>query len=304
MISPLDQTIADLRTSCTKDEAVAKLIGWMQGPIRARYIDITEHGIPAEQLVHLHSLDGSLQDILNEQREAASNKLHKISEAIYGSEKIAVPGQVSAPHIVGPKPAIPLVTDYSIKSDDPEQIEALTQTRFTELKAALQDVKDYDELIKRAVFYFLDIDDELDKGELSELKIDQESTNQTGTIHLRLRSVNKWAQKNYGISILDIPEKITISEQEVKPKSTPAAEIKPWEVPDPSDPIAKYSWYTPARYFARQAVIKNPELIGDRLKIAKEVARKLPDVNYLKRGGVEPLVPATIKKAFTKIKFG
>ena len=33
MINPEDEVIDDLRTSCTRDEAVIKMFGWMQGPI-------------------------------------------------------------------------------------------------------------------------------------------------------------------------------------------------------------------------------------------------------------------------------
>lgn len=155
MINPEDEIIIDSRTSCTKDEAAAKLLGWMQGTIRKKYIKVTEHGIPEDQLAHLHSLDVSLSDQLVELREPVRQLL---SKATKGSKE------------------------------------------FSKMNEA---VKDIDEVIKKAMSYLLDIDDELDKGENSALKIDHEATNKTGVIHIKLRSLDKWARLKYGIRILD-----------------------------------------------------------------------------------------------------
>lgn len=80
MIDPTDEAYYDTRLSCTIDEAAAKMIGWMQGSIRKKYIRVTEHGIPAEELPFLHSLDGSLLDQLVEQREAAKQALFVAAE--------------------------------------------------------------------------------------------------------------------------------------------------------------------------------------------------------------------------------
>jgi hypothetical protein len=71
MMNPEDEVLLDLRPSCTRDEAVAKLLGWMQGPIRKRVIELSEDGISADQLPTLYSLNGSLEQQLLDLREAA-----------------------------------------------------------------------------------------------------------------------------------------------------------------------------------------------------------------------------------------
>jgi hypothetical protein len=71
MINPEDEVLLDLRPSCTRDEAVAKLLGWLQGPIRRRIVDVTLDGISEDQLPTLHSLSGSVEQHLLERRNAA-----------------------------------------------------------------------------------------------------------------------------------------------------------------------------------------------------------------------------------------
>lgn len=154
MINPVDEVFIDLRTSCTKDEAVAKMLGWMKGNIRPKYIEVTEHGIPAEQLQHLHSLEGSLQDELLEQREAARRKLIEAAES---------------------------------DGDIGEAYEA---------------VEKCDDLIRKAATYLLDIDDEISKGESSDLRIDRQATDSSGIIHITIKSLDQWARQ-YGISIIE-----------------------------------------------------------------------------------------------------
>jgi hypothetical protein len=66
MINAEDDIIVNLKTSCTKDEAAAMLLGWLKGPIRPRSIQITEDGLSLDQLPFLHSLEGSLQEQLQE----------------------------------------------------------------------------------------------------------------------------------------------------------------------------------------------------------------------------------------------
>jgi hypothetical protein len=63
--------ILNLRESCTKEEAVAMMLGWMQGCVRPKYVQLNEDGIPADQLLVMHSLDGSLQNHLADLRAAA-----------------------------------------------------------------------------------------------------------------------------------------------------------------------------------------------------------------------------------------
>lgn len=81
MINSEDPIVVDLRTSCTKDEAVAKLLGWMRGPIRRKYTLVTEAGIPVDQLPKMHSIGGPLSEQLADLQEAARMQLVEAAEA-------------------------------------------------------------------------------------------------------------------------------------------------------------------------------------------------------------------------------
>ena len=60
-----------------------------------------------------------------------------------------------------------------------------------------------DSLAKKAFAFILDIDEELERGSASALKIDQETTERTDITHITLRSLDRWAKQKYGISILE-----------------------------------------------------------------------------------------------------
>ncbi|MBK7491507.1 MAG: hypothetical protein IPI17_05415 [Nitrosomonas sp.] len=52
-------------TSCTKDEAVARMLGWMQGPVYNAEPELTEdNNVPLEYLPYLSSLPNSLEEQL------------------------------------------------------------------------------------------------------------------------------------------------------------------------------------------------------------------------------------------------
>ena len=173
MINPEDEIVTDLRTSCSKDEAVAKILGWMQGPIRHKYIKVTEHGIPVEQLPTMHSLDGTLKEHLEDIYEAARQALFKAAE---------------------------------------------TNPSFENIEEKYEELSNCAELINTAASYLIDIDDEIVKGDLSEIRIDQTATRETGTTQLTLKSLDQWTRKSYGISVIS-PRKtdadIAISPEQV-----------------------------------------------------------------------------------------
>ena len=173
MFKPEDEYIPDLSISCNKDVAVAKLLGWMRGIRRAKVIDIDEHGISEDQLPLLHSIEGSLQQLLYELREAARQDLLAAAE-----------------------------NDASYDEMDEKE------------KTAIEADARFD----KAFIYFSDIEEELSKGEDSTLKIDQETTEQTGVIHITLNSLDKWAIGKYGISILDNKEQ-TIAPDNMQARS-------------------------------------------------------------------------------------
>jgi len=79
---------------------------------------------------------------------------------------------------------------------------------------------------------------------------------------------------------------------------------KPWRISSPNDPKPAQSWYTPARYFARQLVAEDSTLLNKRDLLANKVAASLKSSGFYKRGGKLPLNPATVKKAFANVNFG
>lgn len=81
-------------------------------------------------------------------------------------------------------------------------------------------------------------------------------------------------------------------------------DAKPWLVADPKDPSTAQSWYTPARYFARQLIKEDSTLLLKRMRLAEKVSKSLADEGIYKRGGVKPFAADTILKAFINIKLG
>jgi len=73
MINAEDEVLIDTRSSCTKEQAVIKLLGWMRGPALKRVIRLVDGVIPDSELPHYCFADESLDEFLAERRERASN---------------------------------------------------------------------------------------------------------------------------------------------------------------------------------------------------------------------------------------
>lgn len=160
---PTENVTLDFRTSCTKEEAAAKLIGWMKGNVRHDYpSDIDEDEITSDNLVYTHSLIYGLQEHLQILRNAEWNRYNE-----------------------------------AVCAKLPEEV--LNQKAYA--------IAECDELIHKVGEYLCDIDEELEKEyELtgsSALKIDRRITEDSGTLHITIRSLDRWARQKYGISILD-----------------------------------------------------------------------------------------------------
>ena len=76
MLTPEDDIIIKQETSCSKEEAIAKLIGWMRGTLRKRYVEFSTGWISEEQLPYLYSLHGTVQEHLQDLRNAAYFAYH------------------------------------------------------------------------------------------------------------------------------------------------------------------------------------------------------------------------------------
>ena len=160
---PSGNAIPDIRTSCTKEEAAAKLIGWMKGHIRHAYpMDIDEDDITADHLIYMRSLVYPLQDHLAILRNAEWYRYEN-----------AVVDEASEDILAG----------YALS------------------------LIECDDLIRQVAVYLCDIDEELDKEfdqvGLSALRVDRRTTEQSGVLHITLRSLDQWAKKKYDITIID-----------------------------------------------------------------------------------------------------
>lgn len=158
MINPEDEIVIDCRTSCTTDEAVAKLLGWMQGDIRHKITKITNGRISKEALPHLELFPGTIWELLTEQHE---------------NSKLAY-------------------SDAWKKKASEEDLYKLEMN-----------IENWLVVISKAKQYHRDIDDEIAKNVDSELRIILSSTNNSNETYISLNSLDKWAMKKYGISVLD-----------------------------------------------------------------------------------------------------
>ncbi len=79
---------------------------------------------------------------------------------------------------------------------------------------------------------------------------------------------------------------------------------KPWLVPDENDPPPELDWYIPARYFARKLIVADSTLLLKRDLLAEKVSDSMFNIGIKKRGIAKRYNPATIKKAFSNVKFG
>jgi hypothetical protein len=85
---------------------------------------------------------------------------------------------------------------------------------YAVLEAKEAAVHKYQDMIHRAFNYSLDISDELNKKEGSELDLDASMSKDLGVPYITLRSLDKWARKKYGISVLPTFSVNDVSETE------------------------------------------------------------------------------------------
>jgi hypothetical protein len=82
---------------------------------------------------------------------------------------------------------------------------AETDGSDAELKIKHDAVDRIDALINTAYRYMSELGNELAKGESSELIIDHDAGETSGTTHITLASLDRWAQEKFSISIIDEP---------------------------------------------------------------------------------------------------
>lgn len=86
-----DEKVIDLTTSCSREDAAAKLLGWLRGPMFYKYIEVTSAGITVDQLKHISSLEytsgGTLASQLTEFRQAALIDFYNATDGADQDEK-------------------------------------------------------------------------------------------------------------------------------------------------------------------------------------------------------------------------
>jgi hypothetical protein len=185
------------------------------------------------------------------------------------------------------------ILDAEKDQAEADYIEAKAEKLSDELiKAAFNTLEKADRLCTKAQQYRCDIIDELAKQDKSELRIDPYATINPASPHITLRSLNQWALKKYKLMA------------EIKPLSEHQDQKKPWLIVDPRDPQTSSAWFTPARYFARQLIKENTNLLHKKEDLTKKIAKSLGDVGIYKRGGKEPPDSSTILKALSNVKLG
>lgn len=152
------------------------------------------------------------------------------------------------------------------------------------IKAALDYLEKTDQLITKAAQYRRDVIDELAKKE-SALRRDESN-------RITINSFNQWAHEKYKLT----PEN--------KVASKHPTQDNPWLIVDPRDPSTTSSWYTPARYFAREHVKENAALLHNRDALTERVAKSLGAVGIYKRGGKKQPDSSTVKKALSNVILG
>jgi hypothetical protein len=79
--------------------------------------------------------------------------------------------------------------------------------------------------------------------------------------------------------------------------------VEPWRGHREGDPKPKHDWYTPARYFARELVRDDSNLLTKKKYLYQKISDSLADVGIYKRGGKKAFDSQTIRKALANIKY-
>ena len=195
MINPEDESVIVNIDSCSKDEAVAKMIGWMRHPKRLKYLKTTQICIHSDYFEHMPTVyGGSILDLIKQQREIARNKLLDIAEE-------------------------------SIVCKD----ESLKDSLLDSINTQDDVIKSWDEKLEKAILYLNAIEKELSKGTYSELQTDEDLTQVNGSVHITLISLCDWAIKNYGITLIAEPNKfiqVSVKPYEAQRKDALCIEIE------------------------------------------------------------------------------
>jgi hypothetical protein len=90
IMNPETDVIINIQTSCTRDEAVAKLLGWSRGRYFPQSVQVTEHGIDKVDLERVAQFEGSVQEQLAAIYEKARSEFIDAAEAGESHETLSI----------------------------------------------------------------------------------------------------------------------------------------------------------------------------------------------------------------------
>ena len=89
-MNPETDVIINIQTSCTRDEAVAKLLGWSRGRYFSRSVQVTGHGIDEVDLAKVAQFEGSVQEQLAAIYEKARSEFIDAAETGESHETLSI----------------------------------------------------------------------------------------------------------------------------------------------------------------------------------------------------------------------
>ncbi len=171
MINLEDEIIFKFDESCTKEEAVGKMLGWMRGHKRLKFVELNKFrtGVEEKFLPYITHLMFPLDEQVTAITQVVWNELMDIVDAADVAKKI---GDEVEYHSLEEK--------YCVKAD-----------QFDKCK------KDAEDSVK----YQLAITEEFSKGKDSLIIKDQLATEKTGELYFTIASLDFWARTTFGVSV-------------------------------------------------------------------------------------------------------
>lgn len=167
MINLEDEIIFNLDKSCTKEVAVAKMLGWMRGSKRLKYPRINKFntGIEEEDLPHIYQLFFPLNNQLAAVRQVVWNQIIDIADAAKIAKEIGDENEY-----------LILAEKYCVLAD---KLDICDKNAENSLK------------------YLLAIDHEFSKGKDSLIIEDELATIESGKVHFTIVSLDLWVRKTF-----------------------------------------------------------------------------------------------------------
>ncbi len=170
MITSTDEAVLDSRESCSLEEAVAKLLGWMVHHWRSPLL-VTKDGIDPQQLPFMLALPSPLDEFISTEREFASVRLCNA----------VIAGDFSAAELWEDRVAF-----WEKKGEDAQRYRSAIQAERNCRNSKLVD--------------------------------DSTMTTRTGEVHITLTSLDTWARRNFGLSVVPSDEVASTPKAEKGPK--------------------------------------------------------------------------------------